>query len=141
MPHNTPAQRRLMRLEGQLQRLIGEGAAALFRDARRLAEDGLGLEARGTLVWHCAREIESAVRDALELVAPTGEVAEGASQHAAEIASIIKELDLPESDAAIAWWKTRPLHGLAHRANLGAPRPFAPADWQTFLNGSATTWP
>jgi hypothetical protein len=122
-----------MRLEGQLQRLIGEGAAALFRDGRRLAEDGLGLEARATLVWHCAREIESAIRDALELVAPTGEIAEGASQHAAEIASIIKELDLPESDAAIAWWKTRPLAGLAHRANLGAPRPFAPADWQTFL--------
>jgi hypothetical protein len=122
-----------MRIEGQLQRLIGEGASALFRDACRLADDGLGLEAQGTLVWHCAREIESAIRDALQLVAPTAAVAEGASQHAAEIASIIEELDLPESDSAIAWWQKRLLHGLAHRANLGPPRPFTPADWQTFL--------
>ncbi len=123
-----------MRIEGQLQRLVGEGAAAMFRDARRLADLEPALEAQGTLVWHCAREIESAIRAALQLVAPAEDVAEGASQHAAEIASIIQELDLSESSAAIAWWKTRPLPALAHRANLGPPRPFAPADWQTFLN-------
>lgn len=122
-----------MRIEGQLQRLVGEAAAVFFRDAGRLVDGDFGLEAQGNLVWHCAREIESAIRDALGTVAPTVPVPKGESQHAAEIATIIKELDLRETDAAIAWWKTRPLAGLAHRSNLGPQRPFAPADWQTFL--------
>jgi hypothetical protein len=122
-----------MRIEGQLQRLIGEGAAALFRDACRLADDGFRLESQATLVWHCAREIESAIRTALQPVAPIDEAANEERRHAAEIEAIIRELDLSDSDAAIAWWKKRPLHGLAHRANLGPPRPFTPGDWQTCL--------
>lgn len=91
---HTPAQRRLMRIEGQLERLIGAGASALFRDARRLANEGFGLEAQGTLVWHCAREIESAIRDALRPVAPIDAVASEGRIHAAEIEAIIEELDL-----------------------------------------------
>jgi hypothetical protein len=122
-----------MRIEGQLERLIGAGASALFRDARRLADDGLGLEAQGTLVWHCAREIESAIREALGPVAPIDAVANAKRIHAAEIEAIIKELGLDATDPAIAWWKARALSGLAHRASLGPPRPFAPGDWQTFL--------
>lgn len=122
-----------MRIEGQLERLIGAGASALFRDACRLADDGLGLESQGTLVWHCAREIESAIREALGPVAPIDAVANKKRIHAAEIEAIIKELDLDTADPAIAWWNARALAGLAHRASLGPPRPFAPADWRTFL--------
>jgi hypothetical protein len=122
-----------MRIEGQLQRLIGEGAAALFRDACRLADDGFGLESQATLVWHCAREIESAIRKALKPVAPFDAVANAERRNAALSEAIIRELGLSDADAAIAWWTKVELHGLAHRANLGPPRPFTPADWQTYL--------
>jgi len=122
-----------MRIEGQLQRLIGEGAAALFRDACRLADDGFGLESQATLVWHCAREIESAIRKALKPVAPFNEVANAARKNAALGEAITRELGLSDADPAIAWWTKVELHGLAHRANLGPPRPFTPADWQTYL--------
>jgi hypothetical protein len=123
-----------MRIEGQLQRLIGEGAAALFRDACRLADDGFGLESQATLVWHCAREIESAIRKALRPVAPFDVVANAERVNAALSEAIIGELGLSDADPAIAWWTRVELHGLAHRANLGPPRPFTPADWQTYLS-------
>jgi hypothetical protein len=122
-----------MRIEGQLQRLIGEGAAALFRDACRLADDGFGLESQATLVWHCAREIESAIRTALKPVAPFDTAANAERRNAALGEAIIRELGLSDADPAIAWWMQVQLHLLAHRANLGPPRPFTPADWQTYL--------
>jgi hypothetical protein len=134
MPHNTPAQRRLMRIEGLLQRLIGEGPAALLRDARRLADDGFGLETQAALIWHCAREIESAIHTALNPMAPFDTEANKKRMRAGQVEAIIRELELPVTDPAIVWWKKAKLHGLAHRPNLGPPRPFTPGDWDTFLS-------
>jgi hypothetical protein len=133
MPPSTPVERRLHRIECHLRRLIGEGAA-LFRDALRLASDGFGLESQAGLVWHNAREIESAIFQALNPVAPFDEKANEDRMRAAQVEAIIAGLELNEGDAAIAWWKKTSLHSLAHRANLAPPRAFTPGDWQTFLS-------
>lgn len=132
--HTTPSERRILGIEDRLQRLIGEGPVALFRDARRLAkDDGFGLETRAALVWHNAREIESAIHKALRPVAPFDGAANKAEIRAAQVEAIIKELELPDGDPAIVWWKEARLYGLSHRPNLGPPRPFTPADWDSFV--------
>jgi hypothetical protein len=134
MPRYTPAQRRLTRIESQLQGLIGEGPTALFRDARRLADDGFGLESQAALIWHCGREIESAIHAALNPMAPFDAKANKRRMRAGQVEAIIQQLELPVADPAIVWWKKAKLHGLAHRPNLGPPRSFTPGDWDTFLS-------
>jgi hypothetical protein len=124
--------RRKTRLIDKLQRLIGEGAAALFRDGSRLADDAGELETQASLVWHCAREIESAIFQALNPVAPFDEAANSKRKRAAQCEAIIAALELDTSDAAVGWWRKTSLHSFAHRANLGPPREFTPADWELF---------
>jgi hypothetical protein len=125
--------RRLVRLELRLRRLIGEGPAALFHDACRIASDDLALRGQASLAWHCAREIESAIFQALNPVAPYDEEANKERKRAAQCDAIIQQLGIPEGDAAIRWWRTTSLHSVAHRNNLGPARPLVAADWQMFL--------
>ena len=134
MASSTPAQRRILGIENRIQRLIGESPAALFRDARRLADDSFGLESQAALIWHCGREIESAIHAALNPMAPFDTEANKDRKRAAQVEAIIKELELDAADPAIVWWKKAQLHRLAHRPNLGPPRAFTPGDWQTFLS-------
>jgi hypothetical protein len=126
----APNQRRIRKIDDRLQRLIGEGPAALFRDACRLADDGFDLETQAALTWHCVREIDTAIHDALLPVAPLEEPESDATQTRRKQADgIIQALELPKSDPALLWWRKVNLAALAHRPNLEPPRTFTPGDW------------
>jgi hypothetical protein len=113
--------------------LIGPGSAAFYRDACCLMTVNPSFETTTHLVGHVLREIESALRDVLEVVAdhtkPTQK--KGKSDgHKAEIQAILKGLGIGETDTVAQAWLRMPgkensygLHARAHRDDLTAPRP------------------
>lgn len=120
---------RQARIFERLNRLVGEGPAAFYRDACRLMTGEDRYESTSHLVAHLLREVESALRDVLEPVAgrPSGHSSENQKS---EIQAILKALEIPESDAlAVAWLSLAgrqadtALHRRAHRDSLARPRP------------------
>lgn len=115
--------------------LVGEGPAIFYRDACRLMKNESPLSSTTHLVAHLLREIESGIRDVLEVVTDKGarlNSGKGEDRHKDEIRAILKELDIPDSDpVADAWLRlagSNNEYGLASRAHrdaLAAPRPLS----------------
>lgn len=128
---------RQARVHERLERLVGPGPAAFFRDACRLMENQPGLETVTHLVGHCLREVESALRDVLKPISnpKLGSPDEG---HKTEIRAALIALEIPETaDVAKAWLKLPgrsneyALHKRVHRDSLEAPRRLDP-DFRSF---------
>lgn len=113
-------------------RLVGQGTAAFFLDACRLMASR-DLETTTHMVAHALREIESALRDVLEPMAPrtpsNPKSQSGDEQHRNEIRTILAALEIEETDAIAEAWLRLPgknssygLHRRAHRSALAAPR-------------------
>jgi hypothetical protein len=134
-PKTTPfrfTDPRQERIYNRLGRLVGPGPAAFYRDACQLLATSGGLASTTHLAAHLLREIESALRDVLEIVAnPSVEAVqqgkEAGKGHEAEIRVVLHALEIPEDDpVARAWLKLADkeygLAGRAHRNRLDAPR-------------------
>ena len=135
---STPAFRfgdsRQKRIHERLLRLVSSGSAAFFRDACRLADSQVVFESTTHLVGHLLREVESSIRYAFQpLIRSTGAIQprNGDERHRFEIEQALTALGVPLVDPAAKAWlalagrgNVRGLHALAHRRDLGPPRPF-----------------
>jgi hypothetical protein len=130
-PRNST--RRQLRIEQRLADLIGDGAAVFFRDALKFVSGEIEVESSSNVIWHYAREIESAVLTALNPLAPYDVIADREHQRVAQIDAIVAALELPADDPVIKKWRNTSLHRFAHRKNLGPPRPFSKASWDSWL--------
>ena len=106
--------------------LVGSGPAAFYRDACRLMASDPPLAAATHVIAHLLREIESALT---KVLVPQEELSGGQS-HKGKIRSILKALEIPDTDPVAEAWLGLPGHrGLdarAHRSALGPPRPLDP---------------
>lgn len=112
---------------------MGPGPAAFYRDACQLIDSPDLLVSTTHIVSHLLREIESALRDVLEVVVslPDPEIRKARYQgkgHEAEIRAILRELGIAESEPVARGWlelaeREYGLHGKAHRQGLDRPRP------------------
>lgn len=128
------------RIAERLRQRVGGSAEDFYRDACRLVEGSLVLEAGSHVLGHCAREIESAVREVLValLIASSeqktiaAQTRETKSTQRTEVEEVVRRLDLPASAPEVDLWlqladprasgKTRGLHAIAHRqAHRHAP--------------------
>src|SRR3989344_6961369 len=114
----------------RLNRLVGPGAAAFYKDACRHLVIDPSFVAVTHIVAHLLREIESALRDVLESVTGPTQEKEGLKEeekHRQEIELILKALGFNESDLISKVWLELPgkngLQRYAHRNNLEAARP------------------
>jgi hypothetical protein len=121
------------RIEDRLRRLIGDGAAAFYHDAIQIQVSET-LIARGHLLGHLSREIDSALLQAMTpLVGPppprscTGQ--DNRRQRATEIATV---LGLPLDDEVVARWTSNRFDRAAHRNNLAAPRAVDHVEWEAY---------
>lgn len=116
-PNQAETHRRLGRL--------GPGPASFFKDACRLMASR-SMETTAHLVGHCLREIDSALREVLEVVVP--KVTGTEDNHRAHIQEILRILEIDEDDPVAKAWLSiagRQEYGLArvaHRDSLRAPR-------------------
>lgn len=125
-------------IAGRLERLIGAGAEAFFVGAIRVMESNPPFAAAAHMVAHCFRELDGALREALEpvKVRPANPVAfapevEERVTHRRDIEAILQGLEIqPDGRVAHAWFHAvglqgdgPPLHALAHRREGSAPRP------------------
>lgn len=124
-------------------KLIGAGPAAFYRDALRLMANQPPLESTSHLVSHLFREIESALRAALEPISQSqeqkaarkrtgkqGRESKSGDDHKLDILAVLSGLEIPTSDPLSQFWLSlagrdneEALHKRAHRASLGPPRP------------------
>src|SRR5438093_19443 len=90
----------------QLGHLVGPQAAAMFHDVCYLITETHPLQTTSHLVGHLLREIESALRSVLiSLSHPAPQKTKNGSQaHAEEIKTILKDLEIPESDPIAGLW-------------------------------------
>lgn len=100
-----------------------------------MANDALA--SREHLVGHLIREIDSALLQAatpiVGLPPPRSGSTGGASESRRSRAeSVVRELELPIDDPAVAEWTSSRYDRSAHRSNLGPPRPFDPALWSAY---------
>lgn len=128
------------RIAERLRQRVGGNAEDFYRDACRLVEGSLVLEAGSHLLGHCAREIESAVREVLValLIASSeqkmiaAQTRETKSTQRAEVEEVARRLALPTDAPEVDLWlqladprasaKTKGLHAIAHRhAHRHAP--------------------
>jgi hypothetical protein len=132
-----PFDRRQSRISDRLNRLVGPGAAAFFRDACSLIGKSR-LESTSHLVGHCVREIEDAIRNVLRVVLPRAEES-GSAEPCIACGRLVQERDVhlktvrlilaalgiaTDSSVGVAWLRNaRKLHGWAHRSALSAPNP------------------
>lgn len=128
----TPRQQRLHRRLG----LIGEGPQAFYADILRIVSGELVLASGSNVGGHLLREMESALRDALEPITQHRTVAlQGTrtknlggepSSHASEISTILRALAISETEGIGADWldiaagEVRP-HKVAHRRQFNRP--------------------
>src|SRR5438128_1147346 len=86
--------------EGYLRRLIGEGTRQFYSDGCLIVEGHVNLETRSHMLYHCARELESAVREVLiEVLKPAPlehecRIDEERLTHTDEIRAIVSALQL-----------------------------------------------
>src|SRR5712691_4883649 len=111
--------------------LIAPLPADLYRDACRLMTVNPSFETTTHLVGHVLREIESALRDVLEVMADHTKSTQKKGQldvHKTKIQAILNGLGIAETDTVAQAWLRMPgkgygLHARAHRDDLTAPRP------------------
>ena len=115
--------------------LISPGSAAFYLDACRLMALEPPLATTTHMVSHAFREVDSALRQAIEplKVEPESERKSGStpeSGHKKDILKILEGLEIdPESTIARAWLQlpgrdsAKALHTRAHRDSLARPRP------------------
>lgn len=112
LPRDRPrGDPRRQRLEQLLER-IGPNTAQFYRDARRMVDGEVRLETGSHMVGHCAREIESALREVLvlmlipqdELVALRKTSSKSKATHKSEVVALIEKLGLPEEQDAVVLW-------------------------------------
>jgi hypothetical protein len=110
--------------------LVGPGAQGFFRDACLMMQPEVcRLESTTHMVAHALREIESSLRDVLEVVASSQEEASdtvsGTKQHHLEIDAILQGLGLDATDPISIGWHSiaHKFHAKAHRSSLSRPRP------------------
>ena len=116
------------RIHNRLNTLVGAGAAAFYRDACRLMEMEMPLDATTHLVGHLLREIESSLRSVLKPILDQTN-SSGKDKHKSEILGVLKALEISETSlAAIIWLNIAGseskwgLHKRAHREDLAPPR-------------------
>lgn len=110
--------------------LIGPGPASFFRDACQIASGERPFDTSTHLVGHLLREIESALRDVLEVFTDRSErIKNGKEKHKAEIKSILHALNISEEDSVAQAWLRMAIEGdnwafhmRAHRNSLAPPR-------------------
>jgi len=133
----TPAFRfddqRHERIHRRLLRLVSPGSASFFRDACRLVAEPDAFDSMTHLVGHLLRETESSIRYAFQpIIKDSGaRPATSDERHRFEIEQALSALSIaPDDPAAHAWLalggkgNVKGLHALAHRQDLGPPRPF-----------------
>ncbi len=119
--------------------LIGPGPAKFYKDACAIMSMQPPLDSTTHLVSHLMREIESALRDVLEVFSnDDGQFGENEG-HKASINAVLVGLEVEkDSHIATAWFKLaddRTLASHAHRRSLSNPRPLNDAFksvWSTF---------
>lgn len=123
-----PEQRQLIE---RLERLIGQGAAAFYRDALRVANEPSLLETSSHVVLHLLRECESAIRDVLTPIREDERAAEDESEakrdgHKTNVNTILASLGIAADEPAAHAWHALIENRLnkAHRRKLGPPRRF-----------------
>lgn len=116
------------RIHNRLKTLVGEGAAAFYRDACHLMEMEIPLDATTHLVGHLLREIESSLRSVLKPILDQTN-SSGKDKHKGEILGVLKALEISETSLpAIIWLNIAGseskwgLHKRAHREDLAPPR-------------------
>jgi len=121
---------RHLRIHERLRRLIGEGAAAFFRDACRLLDGGSDLVTDCHLAAHDMREVESTLRQVLEPfdVNQAEPTPSGSDKHTKSIRKVCTGLnvtpELLESWLGLVGDKNPDnLARRAHRDDLRSPRP------------------
>lgn len=121
------------RLRERLEQLIGDGAAAFYADALVMIGNE-SLAARGNLIGHLMREIDSSLlQAATPFVGPPPPRHEHAADSRRERAeAIVARLHLPIDDPVVALWTSNRFDRAAHRDNLGPPRAFDPEAWWTY---------
>ena len=134
---------RQRRIHERLGRLVGPGAAAFFHDCCSLLEVDNAPQTLTHIVGHCLREVESAIRDVLEVVGqpapkPKRGKRSGDQVHRNEIVAALGGLGIAESDPVAAAWialaGSENEYGLAaraHRDSLRHPRSLDP-DFRRF---------
>jgi hypothetical protein len=143
---SNPLQERIYR---RLNSLVSLGAAAFWRDACRLMEMELPLESTTHFVGHSLREIESSLRDVLMPISKSSEPSEplelgankkksnkknpsGDEKHKAEIETVLKVLEIPETSPVGQTWLSLPgkdnEYGLAKRTHRNALKQTRPID-------------
>jgi len=126
---------RRLRLEVLLGR-VGTNTVQFYRDAGRLVRGEVALETGSHLVGHCAREIESALREVLVLMLiPDEELkpirkdgAKNRTTHKLEVEALISKLRLPQDRDAVVLWREiasgdEALAARTHRRRQKAPPP------------------
>ncbi len=114
-------------------RLLGEGPAAFYRDACKIADSTVSLETGAHLLAHAIREIESAIRQVLlpaDYPPPLKcrECGNRPGAHRSQVEAILKAYDFaPDDTVFISWMRLCDSddlspHSLAHRSSLGDPR-------------------
>lgn len=130
----------------RLKALVGEGAAAFYKDACHLMTMDEPLESTTHLVSHLLREIESSLFSVLIPFSQPKIISNSNSRtcpscghsylepreepshpsHKEKIQAILKALDINQDDKVAKDWleiiKKNPLHKQAHRSNLAPPR-------------------
>ena len=134
---NEPYQRQIFE---RLVRLVGIGIANFYKDACRFMAIQPPFISTTHIVGHLIREIESALRDVLELL--TGyKKSGGRREHENEVKVVLKYLDIKETDPiAITWLGLtgdNGFHSKAHRNNLDLARPMD-QDFLEFWHQSQT---
>jgi hypothetical protein len=135
---------RQRRIHERLQRLIGPGPAAFFRDACFLIEEEIGLEAPAHAIGHYLRDIDSAIRKVMGVLAPPSASREGRNgdaDHRDSILAILAGLGISPDDRVGQFWlglagkgNFRGLAARAHRDALRRPRPLDP-EFSEFWEG------
>lgn len=123
----TPEQERIHR---DLTELISSGIADLYYDACAIRNSVVRPRAAALQIGHLFREIDSAVRAVLTTPAPpNAKKSNGDEGHVANVAAVLKVLELEETDERAALWKQfsnkkDPWHltNFAHRRALGGVR-------------------
>ena len=140
MPEEGRSGRGSFRLENPRQEqiyrrllLIGKGLASFYRDACQLMSADSSLESTTHLLSHLLRDIESGLRQVLEIgddVSSSNKKANSDEGHKNTICAVLKALEIPETDPLAQAWLRLPgknneygLAARAHRDNLAGPRP------------------
>ncbi len=110
-----------------LHSLIGQGAAAFYKDACRIINMNPPFDSTTHIVSHLFREIESSLRSVLKPIANRDNVK---VNHKSDILLILKSLEIPENDPVAQTWLSLSdrsdcnLAKRAHRSALAAPRQY-----------------